>query len=298
MILILSKPKDYTTTIVVDSLVATNTPFFILDDLDSLIRFIDLTGSLHESLSKVMKMWLWKHPAIELKLDPQFEILKDQHVSEFRIIINYISNHPCPKLSGGIYNLNKLIMLDMAKKMGLNVPYTQIQTSIHKHSFVKQIVTKPVSEPVHYIQQGEKFSQYTTQITTDNLSNLQTPFFPSLIQEKIDAAYELRVIFINGSFFVVLQKDHNTAKKAIDIRKHKSTAITLAEYTLPLEVSKSIELLFKELGLNFGSVDLLYNLKESKYYFLELNPSGEFMYFSKRLNLGVDKKIVEFLLAK
>ena len=55
--------------------------------------------------------------------------------------------------------------------------------------------------------------------------------------------------------------------------------------------------LMKKLGLNFGSIDMI-KAKNGEYYFLEVNPVGQFGMVSHPCNFSIEKHLAELLISK
>jgi glutathione synthase/RimK-type ligase-like ATP-grasp enzyme len=52
------------------------------------------------------------------------------------------------------------------------------------------------------------------------------------------------------------------------------------------------------LKLNTGSVDLIFSEEDNKYYFLEVNPMGQFGMVSKPCNYYLEKEMAQYLTKK
>lgn len=64
-------------------------------------------------------------------------------------------------------------------------------------------------------------------------------------------------------------------------------------YCLPKNIEQKIHLLMQSLDLNSGSLDFIKS--GSKYYFLEVNPVGQFLGMSVLCNYLLEKEIAEYL---
>ena len=62
---------------------------------------------------------------------------------------------------------------------------------------------------------------------------------------------------------------------------------------LPQTVINQIAELMKKLNLNFGGIDLA--LVDDTYYFIEVNPTGEWGWLASSVGLPIDKAIVKYL---
>ena len=64
-------------------------------------------------------------------------------------------------------------------------------------------------------------------------------------------------------------------------------------YKLPNEIEEKADKLMKLLDLNCGSIDFIKS--GDKFYFLEINPTGQFLGLSITCNYNLDKEIASYL---
>jgi glutathione synthase/RimK-type ligase-like ATP-grasp enzyme len=67
-------------------------------------------------------------------------------------------------------------------------------------------------------------------------------------------------------------------------------------YKLPERIEKQISDFMERIELNTGSLDMIKSIVDGKYYFLEVNPSGQFGMTSKPCNYNLHKKVADFLI--
>ena len=93
------------------------------------------------------------------------------------------------------------------------------------------------------------------------------------------------------SFAIFSQKDEQTK---IDFRRYNiKNPNRNVRYNLPTEIERKIDILMKSLDLNCGSLDFLKNA--DKYYFLEVNPIGQFLGLSAKCNYSLEREIASYL---
>jgi glutathione synthase/RimK-type ligase-like ATP-grasp enzyme len=63
---------------------------------------------------------------------------------------------------------------------------------------------------------------------------------------------------------------------------------------LPLEEEKKIRRFMRRVRMNCGSLDLILG-RDSQYYFLEVNPVGQFGQISRPAGYNIEKRIAEKL---
>lgn len=132
-------------------------------------------------------------------------------------------------------------------------------------------------------------------VTEDDLQNLSDHFFPSLFQKLIEKDFEIRTFYFFGvcySMAIFSQKDEQTK---LDFRNynynHPNGNIP---FLLPNEIVSKVQRLFKSLKLNTGSIDFIYC--KGYYYFLEINPVGQYGMVDYPCNYDLDNIIVKKLI--
>lgn len=202
-------------------------------------------------------------------------------------------------------NLEKITMLLLCIELKINIPSmlisndkSKIKAFIRKH---KKIITKPLKYPstIATINKN-KFEILTgTQlIENENLIDEMTSFSPSLFQEYIEKKIELRSFYINGIFKTMSIFSQMNEKTKIDFRNYDySRPNRCIPYQLPKNIESKLDKLMKKLNLNCGSFDIIYT-PEGKYYFLEVNPIGQFQWLSYNCNFNIEKLIAQELINK
>ncbi len=202
-------------------------------------------------------------------------------------------------------NVNKLIVLDMAKKIGLEIPETfvishkkDLENVLLKH---EMLITKTMTNsPSFYSTDGEKeYTLYTEEVKLADLAQLPTTFFPTLFQQGVNKEYEIRVFYLDGLCYSMAIFSQRNAKTQVDFRHYDDeTPNRTVPYTLPKEIEIKIKKLMEELDLNTGSIDLMIEKGTKKCYFLEVNPVGQFGMVSIPCNYYLEKKVATLLMYK
>ncbi|WP_064966005.1 hypothetical protein [Tenacibaculum ovolyticum] len=201
-----------------------------------------------------------------------------------------------------IYNLNvnKVVILDKAKKNGLKVPnYIVTNNKFELITFFKKydsIITKAIGNfPKNYSEDNLLINPIYTKIVTEELiDNLPSSFFLSIFQEYIPKVKEYRVMYFEGDCYTVeiLSQENNFSKIDSRDKENEQSEVRLQKKNLPKHFEDKITKLMKSIQLNIGSIDVL-ETKEGELYFLEVNPVGQISGYSYRANLNFEKKIVE-----
>ena len=190
---------------------------------------------------------------------------------------------------------NKPMQQQYAVQCGIPIPSSIITNSVKKaiafmHDKNKKYITK-LLRPVCWGMQGGEDFFYTSFLTKKDIEASYFAVHPILIQEFIPKQYELRIAYVSGDFFTgKLMVDEYEA----DWRRPGKVS-SWHEYTLPEPVCKKLQRLMKKLGLNFGAIDMIRG-SDGKYYFLEVNPIGEWGMLEKFLGLPISAAITRHLI--
>lgn len=323
MILLLSKEYDESTNNVIDWLeyykadyTRCNGDKFDLNDFFFQIsnNHVDKVSSLPVLPKDINVVWYrrWGNMGGMSSID------NEDLDNEFCVSINNHLKHENTKLSHAFFSLfghsfwlskpalyfsdDKFLYLKTAKSVGINIPETYILNSKSKlHEIIisgKKLITKSMSNAHKIRYNNQTYIPYTEEITLEDLDKLEVKFMVSLFQEKIEKQYEIRAFFLNDSFYSMAIFSQNDSQTKVDFRKYNfSKPNRTVPYRLPEELRAKLKSLMKKLDINTGSIDIIKS-KQGKYYFLEINPIGQFGMTSVPCNYYLDKKIAEFLISK
>jgi hypothetical protein len=217
---------------------------------------------------------------------------------EFHTLTDFFYHEIAKKCLGNplLHPLNKLLQLQMAQEVGLLVPETRIRSSKSGlNNFVEQGVwiTKSIQENILLPDHKQHFD---LKVNTIRHSELPEHFFPSLFQPVLSKNAELRIFYLNGRCYPLAMLLHPLETPSADYRS-MIDKMRYARYYLPAEIENKIDRLMKRIGLNIGSIDLIVD-KEGRYYFLEVNPTGQIGWVSDYGNYFLEEKIARYLVNK
>jgi hypothetical protein len=186
---------------------------------------------------------------------------------------------------------DKLEMLEIASSCGLITPATKIVTKPNQISKSKldRYITKPFTDNVVYRFENKRHATYTS-ILSDVINDSTKEFFPSLIQERIEVMYELRVFFLEYKLFPARLVFHGDT---IDYRKEQSGFCNAQPYKFNIEEGIKIIKFIEKSGFKTGSIDLIRD-KNNTLFFLEINPNGAYEWISSECNYNISLLIAEY----
>ena len=193
-------------------------------------------------------------------------------------------------------HLNKMDILTLAMSCGLSIPKTYLvsnkQLITQKLKNTGNIITKSVYEPYFIQKENGFYSMFTKEIKLNDIENLPDTFFPSLIQEKIQKKYEIRVFYIDGHFYSMAIFSQQNKATELDFRKYDwEKPNRRVPYQMPKSLEEKIDRMLRKLKLNCCSIDIIKSSVDNEYYFLEINPTGEFGMVAIPCNYELYKKI-------
>jgi ATP-GRASP peptide maturase of grasp-with-spasm system len=195
--------------------------------------------------------------------------------------------------------VNKLEMLLEAQKCGLAIPETHIlnrKADLARLVQEGEYISKSSYEMMFLKEPGGSYSMFTTGVGLDEVESFDEEFFPSLVQKKVDKEYELRLFYLDGECYTMAIFSQQQSQTKLDFREDDWTNPTRSvPYELPPEVADGVRRFMTAIGLNCGSVDMIKGT-DGRYYFLEVNPTGQFGMTSIPCNYSLFEKIAEYLI--
>lgn len=217
--------------------------------------------------------------------------------------INHLKeNVPCIGDSSSCTNVNKNIVLLTAGKCGLNIPEFIITTQsdtvkifLQKH---KKIITKPIHSSFIFGSDDFWLPTYTEEVNENILKKMPQSFKPTLFQSYIEKKIEIRTFYLEGSFYSMAIFSQNDSQTQTDFRVYNDDKPNrTVPFKLPEQIEINLHKLMKELRFESGSIDLIYST-DNKFYFLEVNPIGQFGMVSYPCNYYLEEKIAASLVKK
>jgi len=197
---------------------------------------------------------------------------------------------------------NKLRQLRVAQEIGLSIPRTLVTNSPSEaREFFLELEGKVVVKlltPLSYSMKGSSFFLYTSKVKEEDLLDAETlSYCPMIFQEQIPKQRELRIVFVDGNCFVGALDASEYAASTTDWRRADDNNLRWKPFQLPDKLEKSLNLFMKKFGLLFGAFDFI-QTPSDEYFFLEINPTGEWGMLERDLELPISNAIANALLKK
>ncbi len=192
-------------------------------------------------------------------------------------------------------NVNKLIVNELASNLGFKIPkstLTRCPDELNTCFESKPLITK-LLVPLVLKQEINDLNFLTMSVDKEMIR--ESDFSTSFFQEEIKKSFEVRVFYIQGNFFSKAIFSQNDDQTSIDYRNYNlSKPNREVPFNLPSELKAKLNSLMTKLSLDTGSIDFIVT-PNNDFFFLEINPVGQFGDMSYTCNYYLEKKIVELL---
>jgi hypothetical protein len=222
------------------------------------------------------------------------QFYKDEEIELLRTVLNLKS---C-KIIGwkDIFELPRITALQLAQKTNIQTPYFSITNTKKDITNLleqyQQLIIRPIRDSEVFEKNNEIKLLHVQKISKKNLAKINTDFFPVLVMEALDKEIEIKVFFINGAFFA---SGIYSLSNAIDSRQYIGDLNTsIFPITIPNTLKSKLKKLINSFNLFFCTIDLILD-KKGNYYFLDINPSGQYSYIDDLCNFNIDTQITNYI---
>ncbi|MDQ0850538.1 glutathione synthase/RimK-type ligase-like ATP-grasp enzyme [Arthrobacter sp. B3I9] len=187
---------------------------------------------------------------------------------------------------------HKPYQLTIAARLGIPFPQTLITTSPEKaRAFIE--ANKHAGTIFKSFRATEAQWRETRLVGKGELARLdELRLAPTIFQQRVDAVSDLRVTVVGDEVFAV-EIDKQYSLYPHDYRMSMHTA-EFRPVQLPEVWIVHLRRLMAVLGLVYGAVDLM-RLPDGRLVFLEVNPSGEWLFVSDRSEQPITEAMASLL---
>jgi len=198
---------------------------------------------------------------------------------------------------------NKVDQLLKASEVGLAIPPTCISNDVGDvREFVAQhrvdVVVKAVKHG--FYATGDAIEFAITQAMDDAAVDkaLANAAVPMNWQRHIAKQYDIRLTLIGKRTFATAIRSQDHVETKVDWRAGDSQGIHLVHepIELPAKVVERCRRLLRRFALRYAAIDLVLG-QDGKYYFLEMNPAGQWAWIEQLTGQAIRDAILDELLA-
>ena len=196
---------------------------------------------------------------------------------------------------------NKPEQLDRARRIGFRIPETCITSDART---VRQfadahdghVIAKAVKHGFCY-EMGNARVASTQALDQDTLEHLDdyAPI-PMIVQRRLPKACDVRVTVVGDDVFAVAIYSQEHPETAIDWRMWDLHDVNLKHerFQLPKEVAGYCRDVTAHFGLRYAAIDLVLS-PEDGFYFLELNPNGQWAWLEQLTQCPIRDSLIKHL---
>lgn len=188
---------------------------------------------------------------------------------------------------------NKVYQLRLAAQIGFDLPKSIISNEGEAlRKFMKDINGEVICKPIFrglYSKNKNNYAIYTSRIQiSDLLDDQEIQNCPVYLQEEIPKGVDVRVTFIGKKVWPV--EITYMGSPPIDWRSdYKNATFKIA--TLPKPIKEKCRKMMEILGIKYAAFDFV--LHNNSWYFLEVNPTGEWAWLERTLGLPMRDALIE-----
>ncbi|HHT9120986.1 MAG TPA: ATP-grasp domain-containing protein [Candidatus Hypogeohydataceae bacterium YC41] len=315
MILILTHRLGFESDYVIDLLRSKGAKFFRFNaELDVNGTGIDISFSANEPsiifycdgrsvlLKEISVAWFQQPPRDTELISNYNQIQRLQHksfLSAYYWACNQFSGTWLNKPSSVFVASNKIRQLEVAKKIGLNIPQTIVTNNPSKVAEFfgqcnGQVIVKNLDTPWYVDKEERTWAAYTKALTS---THLQAPEkikpAPLIYQQYIPRKVDIRAVVVGTDIFAGMSIVNGLNR--YDSRRISFDKVLYTPVSLPDGIRDQLLKLMTYFDLQYASADFCV-ASDGRYYFLDLNCTGTFIWLEKLANLPISTAIANFLM--
>lgn len=187
---------------------------------------------------------------------------------------------------------NKILQLIAARDLGIRIPMTRVIN--YNAPFIekgKDYIVKSIDTALLSLGEQEGFV-YSNIVSGDELQESALSISPVIVQEYLHPKVDLRITVAGRKAYVAEIRKNDEGVEG-DWRKYKDQ-VDFSQTDIPKSLEEKCISLIQYLGLQFGAIDMVYHSGE--YYFLEVNPTGEWAWLVDKTGMLIYEGICDLLL--
>lgn len=197
---------------------------------------------------------------------------------------------------------SKIDQMYFASKYGFNVPGTLITNKPEEaKKFIadnhNEIIFKPIYKSHISTNKGEKILFANKYSKNDDLIFENIKYSPIMIQQYIPKMYDIRVNIFGKKLFATEIHSQNIAFDKVneDWRRGILLDIPHKIHKLPIEIEEKCFKIINHYDLQFSAFDLIFT-PSKEYFFLEMNPNGQWAWIEPLTNQPLTKSLIDLLI--
>ena len=194
---------------------------------------------------------------------------------------------------------NKYFQFELARSVGFNIPdmiSSNDQKALRRFSEAGPTAIKFMTQDIFKAADGGYSGIYVNKISPDDLDNFMPDSEnPITLQRYIEKDFEVRNTFVSGINFTCKIESQRSNRANVDWRRYDVANTPHSEISLPNEIDMQVSSIMARLGLSYGAFDFIVD-KDGKWWYIEVNSAGQWLWIEDLLNLPISEKIASSLI--
>ena len=198
---------------------------------------------------------------------------------------------------------NKIKQLTIAREIGFRVPETLVTTRptdlltfAKKHG--NHVIAKAVKNgfSISHDTVSLIFTSMIDSSDYDSLANSDIAV-PNIVQPRLEKECDLRITVVGNSVYPAAIRSQRHSATAIDWRTWDTVSdvdLVHEAFSLPNDIADMCRALNARLDLDFSCIDMVL-ARDGSFYFLEVNPNGQWAWIEEMVGLPIRDAIVDQL---
>lgn len=193
----------------------------------------------------------------------------------------------------------KPFQLSLATGIGLNIPPTVITNdplTIRSlfADFGGNMVVKP-TRTGYVTNDGKEYAIFTSRVLEEHLDELESAkLSPAIYQALVPKQFDIRITIVGRRVFAAAIDSQSDEAASVDWRRTSNPRLPHYPIILPADVTACLFRMMDLLRLTFGAIDMV-KTPSGDYVFLEVNPSGQWLWLDDILGLGISDAVADWL---
>lgn len=189
--------------------------------------------------------------------------------------------------------------MDIARSIRFLTPSTIVSNckadiqnflSHHNDEGILKLSTQPT-----FNKQKNVYFVYANKVSASDFEDMDhTINCPTIVQNYVNKQYEVRYTFVNGEHFVCRIESQLSDKSKIDFRRYDFANTPYLAINTPKDITQKVTMFMQKLKLNYGALDFIVDYSNN-WYFLEVNPVGQYGWIEYLTGLQITSAILQFL---
>jgi glutathione synthase/RimK-type ligase-like ATP-grasp enzyme len=158
----------------------------------------------------------------------------------------------------------------------------------------QQMIVKPAKSG-NVTHGGEEFAIFTSRVLNEHLDEIESArWSPAIYQALVPKHFDLRVTIVGRKIFAAAIDSQSDPAASLDWRQTNNQQLPHHRVTIPDEIAVKLLSMMDSLRLTFGAFDMILT-PSGEYVFLEVNPSGQWLWIDDMLEYGISDAVALWL---